>query len=42
MGFVWFLLQTAIISLNTVSQVIFVIVKCFVFFAIRIEILNII
>jgi hypothetical protein len=37
MCFVWFALQTAIISLNSVNQLIFVIVKCGVFFAVRTE-----
>jgi hypothetical protein len=42
MGFVWFSVQTAIISLNGVNQLIFVMVKCGVFFAVRTEFLNII
>jgi hypothetical protein len=42
MGFVWFSLQTAIISLNSVNQLIFVMVKCGVYFAVRTEFLNII
>jgi hypothetical protein len=37
MGFVWFLLLTAIISLNSVNQLIFVMVKSCVFFAVRTE-----
>jgi hypothetical protein len=36
------LLQTAIISLNSVNQLVFVMVKCGVFFAVRTELLNII
>jgi hypothetical protein len=42
MRFVWFLVQTAIISLNSVNQLIFVMVKCGVFFAVRTEFLNVI
>jgi hypothetical protein len=42
MGFVWLSLQTAIISLNSVNQLIFVMVKCSVFFAVRTKLLNII
>jgi hypothetical protein len=42
MGFVWFAVLTAIISLNSVNQLIFVMVKCSVFFAVRTEFLNII
>jgi hypothetical protein len=42
MGSVWFSEQTAIISLNSVNQFIFVMVKCCVFFAVRTEFLNII
>jgi hypothetical protein len=34
--------ETAIISLNIVNQLIFVMVKCSVFFAVRTEFLNII
>jgi D-alanyl-lipoteichoic acid acyltransferase DltB (MBOAT superfamily) len=41
MGFVWFSLQTAIISLNNVNQLIFVMVKCGVLFEVRTEFLNI-
>jgi hypothetical protein len=40
--FVWFSLQAAIIYLNSVNQLIFVMVKCGVFFAVRTEFLNII
>jgi hypothetical protein len=40
-GSVWFSLQTSIISLNSVNQLIFVMVKCCVFFAVRTEYLNI-
>jgi hypothetical protein len=42
MGLVWCSLWTAIISLNSVNQMIFVMVKCSVFFAVRTEFLNII
>jgi hypothetical protein len=42
MCFIWFSLQTAIISLNSVNQLIFVMVKSCVFFAVRTEFLNII
>jgi hypothetical protein len=42
MSLVWFWLQTAIISLNSVNRLIFVTVKCGVFFAVRAEFLNII
>jgi hypothetical protein len=42
MGFVLFSVQTAIISLNSVNQLIFVMVKSCVFFAVRTEFLNII
>jgi hypothetical protein len=41
-GFVWFSLQTAIISLNSINQLIFVMVKCCVLFEVRTEFLNII
>jgi hypothetical protein len=41
-GFLWFSLQTAIISLNSVNRLKFVTVKCGVFFAVRTEFLNII
>jgi hypothetical protein len=37
-----FSLQTAIISLNSVNQLIFVMVKCSVLFEVRAEFLNII
>jgi hypothetical protein len=39
-GFVWFSLQTAIISLNSVNQLIFVIVKYGVLFEVRTGFLN--
>jgi hypothetical protein len=39
MGFVWFSVQKAIASLNSVNKLI---AKCGVFFAVRIEFLNII
>jgi hypothetical protein len=39
-GFVW--LSTAIISLNNINQLIFVMVKCSVLFMVRTEFLNII
>jgi D-alanyl-lipoteichoic acid acyltransferase DltB (MBOAT superfamily) len=39
-GFVGFSLQTAIISLNSVNQLIFVMVKCGVLFEVRTEFLN--
>jgi hypothetical protein len=42
MGFVRISEQTVIISLNNVNQLIFVMVKCCVFFAVRTEFLNII
>jgi hypothetical protein len=38
--FVRFSLQTAIISLNSVNQLIFVMVKCGVLFEVRTEFLN--
>jgi hypothetical protein len=41
MGFVSFLLQAAIISLNSVNQLISVIVKFCVLFEVRTELLNI-
>jgi hypothetical protein len=41
-GFVSFSVQTAIISLNSVNQLIFVMVKCGVLFEVRTEFLNII
>jgi hypothetical protein len=40
MGFVRFSMQTAIISLNSVNQLIFVMVKCGVLFEVQIEFLN--
>jgi hypothetical protein len=42
MSFAWFSLQTAIISLNSINQLIFVTVKCGVLFEVRTESLNII
>jgi hypothetical protein len=42
MDFVWFSLQTAIIFLNSVNQLIFVMVKSCVFFEVRTEFLNVI
>jgi hypothetical protein len=42
MYFVWFSLQTVIISSNSVNQLIFAMVKSGVFFAVRTEFLNII
>jgi hypothetical protein len=39
-GFAWFSLQTAIISLNSISQLIFVMVKCGVLFEVWTEFLN--
>jgi hypothetical protein len=39
-GLVWFSVWTWIISLNSVNQLIFVMVKCSVFFAVRTEFLN--
>jgi D-alanyl-lipoteichoic acid acyltransferase DltB (MBOAT superfamily) len=41
-GFAWFSLQTAIISLNSIYQLIFVMVKCGVLFEVRTEFLNVI
>jgi hypothetical protein len=40
MGFVWFSLQTAVISLNSVNQLNFVMMKCGVLFEVRTEFLN--
>jgi hypothetical protein len=40
MGFVWFSLQTAIIYLNSVNQLIFVMVKYGVLFEVRTGFLN--
>jgi hypothetical protein len=40
--FAWFSLQIAIISLNSVNQLISVMVKCGVLFEVRTELLNII
>jgi hypothetical protein len=42
MGFVWISLKTAIISLNSVMQLISVMVKSGVLFEVRAEFLNII
>jgi hypothetical protein len=42
MCFVWFSLQTAMIPLNSVNQLVFVMVKNCVFFAVRTDLLNII
>jgi hypothetical protein len=42
MDFVLLSMQTALISLNSIKQTVFVIVKCGVFFAVRAEYLNII
>jgi D-alanyl-lipoteichoic acid acyltransferase DltB (MBOAT superfamily) len=39
-GFVWFSLQTEIISLNSINQLIFVMVKSGVLFEVRTEFLN--
>jgi hypothetical protein len=39
-GFAWFSLQTAIISLNSINQLIFVMVKCGVLFEVQTEFLN--
>jgi hypothetical protein len=39
-GFVWFLLLTVIISLNSINQLIFVMVKCGVLFEVRTEFLH--
>jgi hypothetical protein len=40
MSFVWFSVYAAIISLNSVNQLIFVMVKCGVLFEVRTEFLN--
>jgi hypothetical protein len=40
MGYVWSSLLTSIITLNSVIQLIFVMVKCGVVFEVRIEFLN--
>jgi hypothetical protein len=42
MAFAWVSENTAIISLNTVNQLIFVMVKCGVLFEVRTEFLNVI
>jgi hypothetical protein len=42
MGLVWSSVQTAIVSLNSVNQLIFVMVKCDVLFEVQTEFLNII
>jgi hypothetical protein len=39
-GFAWFSLETAIISLNSIAQLIFVMLKCDVLFEVRTEFLN--
>jgi hypothetical protein len=39
-GFAWLSLKTAIISLNSVNQLIFVMVKCSVLFEVRTRFLN--
>jgi hypothetical protein len=41
MDFIWFSEYTATVSLNNVNQLIFVMVKSYVFFAVRTEFLNI-
>jgi hypothetical protein len=40
MGLAWFSVQTAIIYLNSVNKLIFVMVKCGVLFEVRTEFLN--
>jgi hypothetical protein len=40
MAFVWFSVYTAIISLNSINQLIFVMVKCDVLFEVRTGLLN--
>jgi hypothetical protein len=42
MGFVCLSLYTAIISLSSIYQLVFVMVKCGVFFELRTELLNIV
>jgi hypothetical protein len=42
MGFGWFSFQTAIISFNSIKNLVFVMVKCGVLFKVRTEFLNII
>jgi hypothetical protein len=42
MGFIRFSVLSGIISLNSINQLIFVMVKCGVFFAVQTEFLNII
>jgi hypothetical protein len=42
MGPVWFSMYTAIISLNNINRLIFVMSKCGVLFEVRTEFLNII
>jgi hypothetical protein len=42
MGFVWFSVQIEIISLKSINQLIFVMLKSCVFFAVQTEFLNII
>jgi hypothetical protein len=41
MGLLWLSLQTTITSLNSITQMIFVMVKCDVLFEVRTEFLNI-
>jgi hypothetical protein len=42
MGFVWFSVYTAVISLKGINQFIFLMVKCDVLFEVRTEFLNVI
>jgi hypothetical protein len=42
MGYVWFSAKSVIISLNSVIELIFVMVKCGVLFEVRTEFLNIV
>jgi hypothetical protein len=42
MGIIWFSVWTAIISLNSINKLIFVMVKCGILFEVRSEFLNII
>jgi hypothetical protein len=37
MGFVWLWLYTAIIYLNSINKLVFIVVKCSVLFEVRIE-----
>jgi hypothetical protein len=41
MGFIWLSLLKVIISLDSINQLIFVMVKCGVLFELRVEFLNI-